>query len=76
MPASAEHELFEESFDKAGGWLEAAMEDVPALNEVPGWLPAAAHYMLPACCLLPAHWTLLIADCLLTGWREAMAAHC
>jgi len=34
MPRNAENEIYEESFDKAGEWLEAAMNDVPILNEV------------------------------------------
>mmetsp|Transcript_32574 Transcript_32574/g.82059 ORF Transcript_32574/g.82059 Transcript_32574/m.82059 type:complete len:941 (-) Transcript_32574:76-2898(-) len=34
MPRDAEHEVYEESFEKAGRWLEAAMEHVPSLNEV------------------------------------------
>jgi len=34
MPRDAAHEIYDESFDKAGRWLEAAMSHVPALNEV------------------------------------------
>lgn len=40
MPREAEHELYEESLDKAGVWLEAAMCHVPSLAEagIKGWL--------------------------------------
>eukprot|EP00931_Biecheleriopsis_adriatica_P060267 TRINITY_DN36178_c0_g1_i2.p1 TRINITY_DN36178_c0_g1~~TRINITY_DN36178_c0_g1_i2.p1 ORF type:complete len:890 (+),score=151.57 TRINITY_DN36178_c0_g1_i2:131-2800(+) len=34
MAKDAEHELYEESIDKAGKWLAAAMEHVPVLGEV------------------------------------------
>lgn len=34
MPRDAKHEVYEESMEKMGRWLEAAMEHVPALNQV------------------------------------------
>jgi len=34
MPKEAEHELYEESFEKGGRWLEAAMGHVPVLGNV------------------------------------------
>lgn len=34
MPRDAEHELYQESVDKAGRWLEACMEHCPSLTEV------------------------------------------
>lgn len=34
MAHTAEHEVYEESIEKAGTWLEYCMEDVPLLTEV------------------------------------------